>query len=109
MNSLELERRKIEEVYSPSDCTAMLRIVAIAAVMTVVSAHASMTKPFPRNARDGNLTAFQDGKWPVQGRSAQVGNSGCSCADHEGCAAGKGRPETNGQRELSSRLMRSLA
>ena len=87
----------------------MLRIVAIAAVMTVVSAHASMTKPFPRNARDGNLTAFQDGKWPVQGRSAQVGNSGCSCADHEGCAAGKGRPETNGQRELSSRLMRSLA
>ena len=75
----------------------MIRLAIAAAIVTGVSAHASMTKPFPRNARDGNLTIFKNGAWPTQGRSAQVGNSGCSCANSEGCAAGLGRPETNGQ------------
>ena len=75
----------------------MLRLVLAAALVAGVSSHASMTKPFPRNARDGNLTEFRGGAWPPASRSAQVGNSGCSCANPKGCAAGLGRPETNGQ------------
>lgn len=78
--------------------SSMLRPLACAALVRLVASHASMTKPFPRNARDGNLTIFRNGAWPRA--SGKSGNSGCSCTGSAGgCAAGlpTGRPQTNGQ------------
>ena len=57
--------------------------------------HSSMTKPFPRNARDRNMSIFKDGQF-VQHKVGA--HSGCSCTEPKGgCPAATGRPETNGQ------------
>ena len=73
------------------------RLSLAAALLHLCDAHSSMVKPFPRNARDGNLTMFQNGKYI---RHPVGQHSGCSCTAPEGgCPAGMptGRPQTNGQ------------
>jgi len=76
----------------------MLRFLTLGTVVvTLVTGHASMTKPIPRNAADRVLPEYADGKWvPVAG--ARNGNSGCSCTGSSGgCDAGINRNQTNGQ------------
>lgn len=73
-----------------------MRALVLVMLFGLAHGHSSMTRPFPRNARDGNLTIFKDGAF----LNVKSGNSGCSCVGHEGgCPAGlpTGRPETNGQ------------
>ena len=41
-----------------------LRLLACGSLAAVACAHASMTKPVPRNAADRNLSMFEDGAWP---------------------------------------------
>lgn len=72
-------------------------MVLLSLLVNLVAGHSSMTKPFPRNARDANLTIFKDGAYI---RHRVGAHSGCSCTAPEGgCPAGlpTGRPETNGQ------------
>ena len=76
----------------------MLKLVALAlfAALDAAHAHASMTKPVPRNAADGNLTTFAGGAWPNS--AGKSGSSGCSCTGEKGgCDAGLKRTATNGQ------------
>ena len=64
----------------------MLRALSLSALLRCGAAHASMTRPFPRNARDGNLSIFKHGAF-AQHKVGQ--HSGCSCTGPEGgCAAG---------------------
>ena len=75
----------------------MLRHAAFVALFGFGTAHSSMTKPLPRNARDRNMSIFSNGAF-VQHKVGA--HSGCSCTGPKGgCPAGlpSGRPETNGQ------------
>lgn len=75
---------------------ALLHVVLASSVLIrAVSGHSSMVKPFPRNARDGNLSVFRHGAF-VQHKVGS--HSGCSCTAPAGnCPAGFARPATNGQ------------
>lgn len=78
----------------------MVTSARLALVLTALAegvwGHASMTMPFPRQARDANLAIFRNGAWPAS--ASKSGRSGCSCTGEAGgCGAGLHRPQTNGQ------------
>ena len=74
----------------------MIRAAVLSQALTLVASHGMMLTPAPRNARDGALPEFADGKWGNETSGGE--HPGCNCANHEGgCAPATQRPTANGQ------------